>query len=370
MRYTRLISVFLLLFAPAFAGLREGRASDVDAQPATWAAPPYWLPGSPSAHREKVTLSRSRAGLEPAEAAATAPVGGLSAAPSGALPFFAIAPCRLLDTRGNGFTGSYGPPSLSASVARTFLVPGQCGIPSSAQAISANTTVVMPASAGWIAFYPTGTAWGGVSNVNFVAGDVVANSAVIPLGTAGGFEAYPSSVTDLVVDVNGYYAPLSAVTSLNSLTGAVTLTPGSNVTITPSGNALTLSASGGLQGPTGPQGPPGPTGATGPTGPQGVAGPAGSSGIVTGTVVVNVPVSGVVYLTPAILGFPADTLTRNPVALRASAWTGTPTSMTKVLVASVGLFDGSGWAVRVFDPAGIFSTGPAVVQLVVMLDPP
>ncbi len=45
---------------------------------------------------------------------------------------------------------------------------------------------------------------------------------------------------------------LAGVTSLNTLTGAVTLVAGSNVTITPSGNTLTISSSGGGGGTVGP----------------------------------------------------------------------------------------------------------------------
>ncbi|MEO8587070.1 MAG: hypothetical protein ABI584_12985 [Acidobacteriota bacterium] len=96
----------------------------------------------------------------------------------------------------------------------------------------------------------------------------------------------------------------------------------------------------------------------------------GANLIFTGTVLVNVTAAGVVNVSPAGLGLPADTLTRNPVALRASAWTGTTTSMTMALVASLGLFNGTTWPVRVYDPTGAFTTGSAIVQLVVMLDPP
>jgi hypothetical protein len=41
------------------------------------------------------------------------------------LPFVGLAPCRLLDTRGNGFTGAYGPPALAAGVTRSFPLAGQ-----------------------------------------------------------------------------------------------------------------------------------------------------------------------------------------------------------------------------------------------------
>src|SRR5262249_22404684 len=87
---------------------------------------------------------------------------------------------------------------------------------------------------------------------------------------------------DLIIDINGYYGG-SMVSSVNGLFGDVVVEAGDNVTITPSGNTLTVSASGlagppGPQGPMGPQGPQGPQGNTGPQGPQGAPGDTGAQG--------------------------------------------------------------------------------------------
>jgi N-acetylneuraminic acid mutarotase len=82
----------------------------------------------------------------------------------------------------------------------------------------------------------------------------------------------------------------ASTTSINGLTGNVTLEAGSNISITPDGSrALKISAtaaqgpagpqgSAGPPGPAGLQGPPGPKGATGATGPPGPPGAPGSSG--------------------------------------------------------------------------------------------
>ncbi len=76
------------------------------------------------------------------------------------------------------------------------------------------------------------------------------------------------------------------VKSLNGLRDHLTLAAGANVSITPSGKTLTVSA-GGVPGPQGPQGPAGPAGPRGnpgdlgpqgPAGPQGLQGPAGPAG--------------------------------------------------------------------------------------------
>jgi hypothetical protein len=123
------------------------------------------------------------------------------------LPFVGLTPCRLLDTRGNGFSGAYGPPSLVAGVTRSFALAGQCGIPSGAGAVSLNVTVTNTAGPGFILTYPQGGSQPLVSTVNYVSGQTIANAAVVPLGAGGGVSFIAGvSGTDLVVDTNGYYA--------------------------------------------------------------------------------------------------------------------------------------------------------------------
>jgi hypothetical protein len=132
----------------------------------------------------------------------------VSAAPTSPLFFVGIPPCRLADTRpGFGFTGAWGPPALLASTTRDFPITGQCGIPTTAQAVSFNFTVVGPAGGGFLSAYPAGGAFPSVSTLNFVGGQTVANAAVVPLG-AGGAVTVVSGVSgsDVLIDVNGYYA--------------------------------------------------------------------------------------------------------------------------------------------------------------------
>ena len=103
-------------------------------------------------------------------------------------------------------------------------------------------------------------------------------------------------ITDRTVDrawfFNGYAwqkydTTPNDVYTINGLTGAIGITAGSNVTITQSGNTLTISSSGsggggigvtGATGPTGPTGSQGIQGPTGPTGSQGIQGPTGATG--------------------------------------------------------------------------------------------
>ena len=46
-----------------------------------------------------------------------------------------------------------------------------------------------------------------VSTLNNLTGTVVANAAIVPAGTGGDITVYPSNDTDLVIDINGYFAP-------------------------------------------------------------------------------------------------------------------------------------------------------------------
>jgi hypothetical protein len=194
-----------------------------------------------------------------------------------ALPFVAIAPCRLVDTRGNGapLTGGF----LPAATVRTYTLTGVCNIPADAKAISLNATAVNPVGPGFLTMWAAGAAPPVVSSLNFVAGDIVANAAVVPLSATGAISvAFGVSGADLVLDTNGYYSPLGVVNTLNGQGGDLTLVAGNNITLTSGAGTLSISAANGTgpQGPQGPQGSAGPAGATGPTGPQGPTGPTGT----------------------------------------------------------------------------------------------
>ena len=154
------------------AGLLSGSLSAQTDDPiANWTAPPFWMP-------PKAEVSKS---LEPGigRMAPEAVEGG----PAGPLAFTAITPCRIVDTRGNGFTGAYGPPSMAQGAPRDFALAGRCGIPagSFARAISLNITVTNTQGPGFILIYPKDAPQPNVSTLNYVAGQTVANAAVVQL---------------------------------------------------------------------------------------------------------------------------------------------------------------------------------------------
>ncbi len=132
-------------------------------------------------------------------------INGYFTAPgSGTLQFYPLTPCRLVDTRMNQQGGT-----LQAGTERDYLIAGTCGIPSSAQAYSFNVTV-LPAAGGldYLTVWPQGETQPYVSTLNDPTGTIVANAAIVPAGANNTTAFYPNSNnTNLLVDVNGYFAP-------------------------------------------------------------------------------------------------------------------------------------------------------------------
>ncbi|MEO8349561.1 MAG: tail fiber domain-containing protein [Acidobacteriota bacterium] len=154
---------------------------------ANWEAPHFWQPPAPERSAGQVGLLTA----------------------SSPLPFIAINPCRVVDTRGNGFTGDYGPPALVGNGApRTFdISAGPCsGIPANAGAYSINVAAILPASDGFLTVFPTGAPQPASSDLNFLAGEVVANAIVAPAGSNGSIDVFVNVSTHMILDINGYYA--------------------------------------------------------------------------------------------------------------------------------------------------------------------
>lgn len=148
-------------------------------------------------------------------------VAGEARAQSGPYDYYAITPCRVADTRSSSYnSGSYlnGTPTLpsdpTGSLTRAFFVKGQCGVPGTAKAVTVNATVVNPTLGGWLALWPAGISWSGISTLNFTAGaGATANGAIVPLSTCAPpcgdlnvrYGAAASNSLDFVLDVTGYF---------------------------------------------------------------------------------------------------------------------------------------------------------------------
>ncbi len=124
--------------------------------------------------------------------------------------YTALSPTRLLDTRtvGQG-------PKLGSNSSRTIPVIGTFGpsgstvtVPGDATAVTLNVTVTDTTAPSFLTVYPAGGSVPLPSNLNWTTGDTVANLVIVQIGSNGGVSFYNNQGgTDLVVDLEGYFAP-------------------------------------------------------------------------------------------------------------------------------------------------------------------
>jgi len=150
----RMVRVLSAVFVSVIAASGAGRAeSPGPSSIPNWPTPPTWTPLAASGGIQTMT------DVTPA------------------IPFVAITPCRIADTRaGQGFSGQAGPPALDTGT-RTFQitgsvsgVPAQCGIPAGADAVSFQFTIVTPNSGGNLIAWPAGGPVPSVSVLNGARG--------------------------------------------------------------------------------------------------------------------------------------------------------------------------------------------------------
>lgn len=198
---------------------RNGGVDFVTVFPAGEARPDYWTVRSP----DGLIVANSavvRAGV----------AGGISVITSGAadvlvdiagyftdnaaesnLVFYPLTPCRVVETRAayRPQAGQFGPPSMAAKQTRTFRFPQStdCQIPQGASAYSMTITVVPSGPLPFLTAWPAGAAQPNVSSINSPNGRVLANSVIVPASPDGSISLYAFEATDVIVDINGYFAP-------------------------------------------------------------------------------------------------------------------------------------------------------------------
>jgi hypothetical protein len=247
----------------------------------------------------KVNVELGKAQVEKTRVRANAVVASATA-----LSFVPVPPCRVVDTRsGQGFTGAFGPPALTAGQPRIIIVPqSNCGVPPAA-AYSLNLAVVPPPSGavGYLTAWPADQSMPATAVLNDPQGGVVNQTAIVSASINGGILVQATDNTDLVIDINGYFvapnpglqfrgawssAAVYAVNdvvirdSFNVTSSYISLSPNQGVEpakdVTTSAPHWAILAQGGA---VGPQGSPGPQGSQGPAGPQGPLGAQGPSGV-------------------------------------------------------------------------------------------
>jgi PKD repeat protein len=117
--------------------------------------------------------------------------------------FVPVAPTRLLDTRSGG--GG----ALGANAVRPLQVAGATGVPGDASAGVLNVTVAGSTAGGYLTVYPDGSAVPNASNINFGAGQTIANMVTVGIGDGKvDFDNHFGTV-DVVADLFGYFTAVS-----------------------------------------------------------------------------------------------------------------------------------------------------------------
>ncbi|MCY0950740.1 hypothetical protein [Streptomyces sp. H27-S2] len=117
-----------------------------------------------------------------------------------------LAPSRLVDTR-----SGLGTQRGQVPGAGTFNVQiaGRNNVPASGvTAVALNVTITEPKSDGHLSVFPSGQQ-ATTSNLNFSAGQTIANAVIVPVGQDGKISVRNGAwgATDVIVDVVGFYSP-------------------------------------------------------------------------------------------------------------------------------------------------------------------
>ena len=154
------------------------------------------------------------------------------------LVFVPVTPCRIIDTRLAGG-------QIAANTVRSFDVTavsnysfqggdstdcGGAGAAGSFAAAAINFTVVTPGIAGYITAFPFGATQPLAATVNYTAGDIRGNFAVVKLdqsAAANELSVYSFAQTHLVADIVGYFiAPETELDCVEQISGNFSVGPG------------------------------------------------------------------------------------------------------------------------------------------------
>ena len=132
-----------------------------------------------------------------------------------------VEPQRLLDTRSCGLCdtidGLY-EATGALTVQQTFLLPvvGRGTIPlTGVGAVALNVTVVSPTASNYLTVYPSGAAQPVASNLNFSAGQTIANMVIAKVGNDGKIAIFnKAGASQVVVDVVGWFPSVSEYTGI------------------------------------------------------------------------------------------------------------------------------------------------------------
>jgi hypothetical protein len=128
---------------------------------------------------------------------------GATPPPAGPNLVTPIPPNRLVDTR-NGIGGDR---RLAAGRQVVVQVADAVTVPSGATAAVFSIAAVGPSAEGYLTAYPCSDQRPETSSVNYVAGQIVANTTIAALSSAGQLCVWTYADTDVLVDITGWLGP-------------------------------------------------------------------------------------------------------------------------------------------------------------------
>jgi hypothetical protein len=155
---------------------------------------PSWCPNVTAGTPVPVALGGSVAGID----------FRLSPVSAGASDFYAVGPCRAVDTRTQG-------PPLAAGEDRVFdlaWAPAPCPSFRGVRALSVNVTVVGAGAPGYLQLHAAGSPLPDTATVNYRPGITRSNNAVVSLNVLGQLAVSAvqgSGTVHVILDVNGLY---------------------------------------------------------------------------------------------------------------------------------------------------------------------
>lgn len=126
-------------------------------------------------------------------------------------------PGRILDTREGGVTvdGTGAGNGLTAGGSTVQVsVRNRAGVAADATVVMLNVTVTGPSAPGYVTVWPCGEDQPNSSNLNFAAGQTIANQVVSAVGSGGRVCVFTSAPTHMLVDISGSYGDFAGVTML------------------------------------------------------------------------------------------------------------------------------------------------------------
>jgi hypothetical protein len=126
-------------------------------------------------------------------------------------------PVRLLETRASeGQTGYFGPKPAAGQIIELKVAGAPGGAPADASAVVMTVTATNTDGSGFVTVWPCGQPKPKASNLNFTAGQTVANLVVSKVGVNGRVCLFGLASTDLVADLAGYVGQGSLMKTLDN----------------------------------------------------------------------------------------------------------------------------------------------------------